>query len=991
MKKSEHQEKRKKCWWKQMDRHCRLAAVLMTLLLVSGAVPEAAFAAGIPEVSGYSMEESTDSAIQSLPEEEESADSMADSMLFEGTAAGSAVEDGAGEEQAEVSVSENTDQDGISSGNESPDQIVPGENAGQDSTDMDFADQGVMQQDDGENAEENGDEAAEDAAGPADGAFEETGEQEAAEESVTDESTPWNVEDPENPEGMGDETTEPDIIEGEAGETEATEENAESAGQEAVETDDRDGQPAIEETDGGTDGRDAAEDAAAGNTSADFSADPSVDSSVDPSVESTPTRVPDPNAQNIPAGEETAENIEEETVSDSAQNAALTASGMVTGSIYWYLYADGKLSVTGTGAIPDYSYDDYEGEGNTPWWNYKDRIVSVEIGSGITSIGEFSFGYCYSLERVKLSDTVRKISQDAFNNCSELYQVDFGQNLDEIGDYAFVGCESLETITLPGKLTSIGACAFSLSGVTNITIPDSVTSLGFASFSDCPNLYYVKIGSGVGVIEWLTFADCPELKNVYLGDSVYQIESEAFLNCPSLKRIEIDFGVYYIGEDAFENTDVVIYCTYDSSAMDYAIENNIKFCVNGYAEVTRATVTGLQSYTYSGSAYKPSPTVKLGITKLVPGQDYTLSYRNNVNAGTATVVITGRGAYGGTQTKSFEINRKPITNASVTAPATKYWEGWGLTPWPTVKLGSITLIKGTDYGLSYSNNKNIGTATITITGKGNYSGTVKKTFRIIPKPTTISKITAGTTRLTIVWKKQASQTSGYQIQYSSRSDFQTQKTIAVAGSGNTSKTISGLAKKHKYYVRVRPYKTVGSTKYFSTWSAAKTATTGGGTSTPAPSAVKLSVVRTIVPIGMKKKLTVSGTSSTVKWSSSAPGVATVSSSGLVVGKKSGAATITAKVSGKTLSCTISVINRYDARQVANMVVKYFRNYYSLTHLVEYRKNGNIVEVSVGRPMGDGAPGTYVYVNIATGKATRDQDIEGFFKKVPHTFVLWNCQ
>ena len=74
-----------------------------------------------------------------------------------------------------------------------------------------------------------------------------------------------------------------------------------------------------------------------------------------------------------------------------------------------------------------------------------------------------------------------------------------------------------------------------------------------------------------------------------------------------------------------------------------------------------------------------------------------------------------------------------------------------------------------------------------------------------------------------------------------------------------------------------------------------------------------------------------------------------------------------------------------------MVLKYFRNYYSLTHLVEYRKNGNIVEVSVGRPMGDGAPGTYVYVNIATGKATRDQDIEGFFKKVPHTFVLWNCQ
>lgn len=142
---------------------------------------------------------------------------------------------------------------------------------------------------------------------------------------------------------------------------------------------------------------------------------------------------------------------------------------------------------------------------------------------------------------------------------------------------------------------------------------------------------------------------------------------------------------------------------------------------------------------------------------------------------------------------------------------------------------------------------------------------------------------------------------------------------------------------------------------------------------------------------MKKKLSVSGTNKTVKWTSSASAVATVSSSGLVVGKKAGTTTIKAKVSGKTLTCTITVINKYDARQVANMVLKYVKNYYSMAHLVEYSKQGNIVKAWIGRPMGEGAPGIDIRVNIATGKAVREEDLEKFFSKVPRTFVLWNCQ
>ena len=243
------------------------------------------------------------------------------------------------------------------------------------------------------------------------------------------------------------------------------------------------------------------------------------------------------------------------------------------------------------------------------------------------------------------------------------------------------------------------------------------------------------------------------------------------------------------------------------------------------APISKATISGLAAKTYTGKAITQKPVVKSGTTTLKEKTDYTVSYKNNKNAGTATVNIAGKGNYTGSKSATFKINKASIAKAKVTCPASKVFTGSALTPVPTVKLGSVTLKKGTNFSLSYKNNKNVGTASITITGKGNYSGTLKKTFKILPKATSISKLSPGNKKLTVNWKKQASQTTGYQIQYSSRTDFKTQKTITVDNVKTVSKAISGLAKKHKYYVRVRTFKTVGKTKYYSAWSAKKAATT----------------------------------------------------------------------------------------------------------------------------------------------------------------------
>ena len=149
--------------------------------------------------------------------------------------------------------------------------------------------------------------------------------------------------------------------------------------------------------------------------------------------------------------------------------------------------------------------------------------------------------------------------------------------------------------------------------------------------------------------------------------------------------------------------------------------------------ISSATVSGVANQSYTGKALTPKPTVKVGSTTLREGTDYTLSYKNNVNAGTASVIVTGKGNYTGAVTKTFTIAKRSISGATVSV-ATQTYTGKALTPKPTVKVGSTTLKEGTDYTLSYKNNTNVGTATVTMTGKGNYTGTRTATFKIEAQP-----------------------------------------------------------------------------------------------------------------------------------------------------------------------------------------------------------------------------------------------------------------
>ena len=141
-----------------------------------------------------------------------------------------------------------------------------------------------------------------------------------------------------------------------------------------------------------------------------------------------------------------------------------------------------------------------------------------------------------------------------------------------------------------------------------------------------------------------------------------------------------------------------------------------------------------------------------------------------------------------------------------------------------------TLVKNTDYTVSYAKGrKYVGKYAVKITFKGKYSGTKTLYFTIKPKATSISSLKAGSKKFTVKWKKQATQTTGYQVQYSASSKFSKAKTVTVGKNTTVSKKISKLSGKKKYYVRVRTYKTVKingkSIRIYSDWSKTKTVTT----------------------------------------------------------------------------------------------------------------------------------------------------------------------
>ena len=252
--------------------------------------------------------------------------------------------------------------------------------------------------------------------------------------------------------------------------------------------------------------------------------------------------------------------------------AEIVDSGICGENLTWTLDSEGTLTISGTGEMEDYYYTD----SRSPWYGKSSSVKTVEIRSGVTSIGSYAFDECSRLTSVSIPNSVTSIGDSAFDECSSLISMTIPDSVTSIGDYAFSGCESLTSVTIPDSVTSIGLRAFNgtpwfqswlqshgdfaiLNHIllryqgdeTDVTIPSSVTSIAGGAFSGCRSLTSVTIPNSVTSIGSFAFDGCRSLTSVTIPNSVTSIGNGAFWGCSGLTSVTIPDSVTSIGIAAF--------------------------------------------------------------------------------------------------------------------------------------------------------------------------------------------------------------------------------------------------------------------------------------------------------------------------------------------------------------------------------------------------------------------------------------------------------
>ena len=275
------------------------------------------------------------------------------------------------------------------------------------------------------------------------------------------------------------------------------------------------------------------------------------------------------------------------------------------------------------------------------------------------------------------------------------------------------------------------------------------------------------------------------------------------------------------------------YVTVTASANGYnSVSKDVKIVVSKKSLNNGLITLSETRYVYDGTYKKPAATVTFGGKVLQEGKDYTISYRNNLNVGVTTVIATGMGDYTGYTSKNFTITKRAMAGGTVSMASSVSFTGRNITPSVTVKVAGRTLTNGTDYTVSYSNNKNVGTATVKITGKGNYSGSLSAKFDIVPAKQQIQKLETKYKGFYIDWAQKGSAT-GYDVEYSVNANMSGAVSKHLTANKPDTLTVSGLAGDKVYYVRVRSYTNVNGKVYYGAWSDIKSIKTANNDITKA--------------------------------------------------------------------------------------------------------------------------------------------------------------
>ena len=512
-------------------------------------------------------------------------------------------------------------------------------------------------------------------------------------------------------------------------------------------------------------------------------------------------------------------------------------------------------------------------------------LVKVVFPPNLTKIGAGAFSGT-GIESVVVPDSVSEMGIGIFSSCENLKSVILSKNMKIVPAKAFWGDKNLREVTLYNGTEIIGEAAFEYSGIEKINLPSTLKLIKEEAFCG-GNLTELDIPSSVTEIEEGALATKLE-KLIIRGNtnfsiySFYQLDFEfpkrfygskpfifkeiyrpiyspanLMLSTPDDSTVHIawsplndDEAEYKIYRSESPNGPFnEIATTFNSFWDDKNLDStkNYYYQICAYYEdddvlgnmslvlkkervsIKDCTIESIEDQWYTGSEIKPQITVRYQGIPLVAGRDFSTTYLNNIEEGTATIQVRGTGQpYYDVREIEFHIKKKNIESLKISSGKDTYvYTGKEITPAVTVTSDSKTLKKGTDYTVEYKDNIAAGTATVTVTGTGRYTGIKTVTFKIVKAPakTTISSITvSGTKKLMVKWKK-VKGVQGYELYRKSQFDEKYQKVKTISNGNTTQYSNSGLGGGTKYTYKIRSYYVVNGKKVYSAYSPAKSATT----------------------------------------------------------------------------------------------------------------------------------------------------------------------
>ena len=452
-------------------------------------------------------------------------------------------------------------------------------------------------------------------------------------------------------------------------------------------------------------------------------------------------------------------------------------------------------------------------------------LKSINLPKGLESIYSRAFISCSNLTNLTLPSTLKRIDELAFSDGPRFKnnELTVPKGVTTITSRSFENIKDLKTINVENGVTTIEKYAFADNdSLTRVNLPSSITSVANTAckyyneekYSTC-DIYIDKYKDSIpcysnwgttGTIYWKArdFKNTTDNTVVIsdVADQTYTgslIAPNITVSCNDVELVkDTDYTVSYSNNKNVGTATISI-----TGIGDYTgtITKNFNIVAR---DISDTTIGSIPNQTYTGNSISALPVITYNGATLTKGTDYTLTYSNNVNVGTGTVTITGKGNFKGTTSKTFSISARAMSDTSVANVSSQTYTGNGISPLPTITYNNKTLKKDTDYTLSYSNNINAGTATITITGKGNFTGTTSKTFSISARAmsdTSVANISSQTYTGNVISplptitynNKTLKKDTDYTLSYSDNINVGT-ATITITGKGNfagtTSKTFS---------------------------------------------------------------------------------------------------------------------------------------------------------------------------------------------------------